>query len=123
MCVPTNDMLTQVASRLAKKGITSTEITADGPRDDEGVHIGTMYRFKGLEYQRMVIAGVQRGLLPGASVEALRRTDPSRYQAKCKRARSLLFVAATRARDALTIVWHGDPSPLLGKLSVTASAR
>jgi superfamily I DNA/RNA helicase len=121
VCVPTNDMVTQVASRLAKNGIVSTEITADGPRGDEGVHIGTMYRFKGLEYQRMIIAGVQRGLVPRASVEALRRTDPARYQAECKRARSLLFVAATRARDALTMVWHGEPSPLLGGLAATAA--
>ncbi|MGW2681841.1 UvrD-helicase domain-containing protein [Streptomyces sp. NPDC001414] len=121
VCVPTNDMVTQVASRLAKNGIVSTEITADGPRGDEGVHIGTMYRFKGLEYQRMIIAGVQQGLVPRASVEALRRTDPARYQAECKRARSLLFVAATRARDALTIVWHGEPSPLLGGLAAAAT--
>ncbi|MFJ5150461.1 UvrD-helicase domain-containing protein [Streptomyces sp. NPDC088353] len=121
VCVPTNDMVTQVAGRLAKNGIVSTEITADGPRGDEGVHIGTMYRFKGLEYQRMIIAGVQQGLVPRASVEALRRTDPARYQAECKRARSLLFVAATRARDALTIVWHGEPSPLLGGLAATAA--
>ncbi|MFI9173070.1 UvrD-helicase domain-containing protein [Streptomyces lincolnensis] len=123
VCVPTNDMVTQVAARLAKNGIVSTEITADGPRGDEGVHIGTMYRFKGLEYQRMVIAGVQRGLVPRASVEALRRTDPARYQAECKRARSLLFVAATRARDALTIVWHGEPSPLVGGVVATAATH
>ncbi|CAL9434689.1 UvrD-helicase domain-containing protein [Streptomyces sp. enrichment culture] len=123
VCVPTNDMVTQVAARLAKNGIVSTEITADGPRGDEGVHIGTMYRFKGLEYQRMVIAGVQRGLVPRASVEALRRTDQARYQAECKRARSLLFVAATRARDALTIVWHGEPSPLVGGLAATAATH
>jgi superfamily I DNA/RNA helicase len=122
VCVPTNDMVTQVTARLTRSGIVSTEITADGPRGDEGVHIGTMYRFKGLEYQRMIIAGVQRGLVPRASVEALRRTDPARYQAECKRARSLLFVAATRARDALTIVWHGEPSPLLGDLAAMADS-
>ncbi|TDT40029.1 UvrD-like helicase family protein [Streptomyces sp. BK208] len=123
VCVPTNDMVTQVGSRLARSGIVSTEITADGPRGDEGVHVGTMYRFKGLEYRRMIIAGVQRGLVPRASVEALRRTDPARYQAECKRARSLLFVAATRARDALTLVWHGEPSPLLGSLALAAGRR
>ncbi|AEY92246.1 putative DNA helicase [Streptomyces hygroscopicus subsp. jinggangensis 5008] len=123
VCVPTNDMVTQVGIRMARSGIVSTEITADGPRGDEGVHIGTMYRFKGFEYRRMIIAGVQRGLVPRASVEALRRTDPARYQAECKRARSLLFVAATRARDALTIVWHGEPSPLLGSLAQVAGPR
>ncbi|MFD7706102.1 hypothetical protein ACFV6E_08480 [Streptomyces sp. NPDC059785] len=33
--------------------------------------------------------------------------------------RSLLFVAATRARDALTISWYGDPSRFLRPLGVT----
>ncbi len=29
------------------------------------------------------------------------------------KSRSLLFVAATRARDALVITWNGHPSPFL----------
>ncbi|MGC0398451.1 superfamily I DNA/RNA helicase [Streptomyces sp. SAI-126] len=52
----------------------------------------------------------------------MRRTDPVRYQAERKRARSLLFVAATRARDALTIVRHGEPSPLMGGVAATAAS-
>ncbi|MER6956403.1 hypothetical protein [Streptomyces sp. NPDC000618] len=44
-------------------------------------------------------------------------------QVECKRARSLLFVSATRARDALTIVWHGKPSPLMGGVAATAATH
>ncbi|MFD8238919.1 UvrD-helicase domain-containing protein [Streptomyces albidoflavus] len=117
VCVPTNDMVTEVAYRLRQRGITSTEITSDGPRHEEGVHIGTMYRFKGLEYRRMIIAGVSQGLVPRASVEAWERTDPQRHRRELQRARSLLFVAATRARDALTITWNGRPSRFLEPLA------
>jgi hypothetical protein len=41
---------------------------------------GTMYRFKGLEYRCLIIAGVAEGLVPRASVDAWERTDPSRHQ-------------------------------------------
>ncbi|WP_431980940.1 UvrD-helicase domain-containing protein [Streptomyces qinglanensis] len=116
ICVPTNDMVTQLAERLARRGISPTEITQDGPRGDQGVHIGTMYRFKGLEYRCLIIAGVAEGLVPRASVDTWEHTDPSRHRRELHRARSLLFVAATRARDALAITWHGEPSRFLAPL-------
>ncbi|NEC01328.1 UvrD-helicase domain-containing protein [Streptomyces anulatus] len=116
ICVPTNDMVTQLADRLARSGITPSEITQDGPRGDQGVHIGTMYRFKGLEYRCLIIAGAAEGLVPRASVDAWEHTDPSRHRRELHRARSLLFVAATRARDALAITWHGEPSRFLAPL-------
>lgn len=116
ICVPTNDMVTEVAFRLGQRGIPSTEITPEGPRRDEGVHIGTMYRFKGLEYRRMIIAGVSEGLVPRSSVDVWERTDRPRHKRELQRARSLLFVAATRARDALAISWNGEPSRFLRPL-------
>ncbi|MEU5821190.1 UvrD-helicase domain-containing protein [Streptomyces sp. NPDC047803] len=116
ICVPTNGMVSQLADRLARSGITASEITQDGPRGDRGVNIGTMYRFKGLEYRCLIIAGAAEGLVPRASVDEWERTDPSRHERELHRARSLLFVAATRARDALAITWHGDPSRFLAPL-------
>lgn len=88
----------------------TVEIGPDGPRGDGGAHIGTVFRFKGLEYQRMVIAGVSEGLAPRTSVIRLRGTGALRHRRELQRARSLLFVAATRPRDALAISWHGTPS-------------
>ncbi|EMF55641.1 helicase [Streptomyces bottropensis ATCC 25435] len=55
------------------------EIRSDGPHGSTGVHIGTMFRFKGLEYQRMIIAGVAAGLVPREGVNGLRDTDPVRH--------------------------------------------
>jgi len=116
ICVPTNEMASQIAYSLAEAGIKPVEIGPDGPRGDAGVHIGTMFRFKGLEYQRMVIAGVSDGLIPRAAVNRLRTTDPVRYRRELQRARSMLFVATTRSRDTLAIFWHGTPSPFLEPL-------
>lgn len=117
VCVPTNAMASELAyTLLAHKGIKAVEIGPEGPRGDEGVHIGTMFRFKGLEYQRMVIAGVRDGLVPREAVNRLRSDDAVRYRRELQRARSLLFVAATRSRDSLAIFWHGRPSPFLEPL-------
>ncbi|MEV5544933.1 UvrD-helicase domain-containing protein [Streptomyces sp. NPDC052309] len=116
ICVPTNQMASQLAYTLAEHGVRAVEIGPEGPRGDDGVHIGTMFRFKGLEYQRMIIAGVSDGLIPRASVEQLRRVDPARHRREVQRARSLLFVATTRARDSLDLFWHGTPSPFLRPL-------
>ncbi|MFE6183145.1 UvrD-helicase domain-containing protein [Streptomyces sp. NPDC056465] len=117
VCVPTNAMASELAyTLLAHKGIKAVEIGPEGPRGDEGVHIGTMFRFKGLEYQRMVIAGVRDGLVPREAVTRLQSDDAVRYRRELQRARSLLFVAATRSRDSLAIFWHGRPSPFLASL-------
>ncbi|BCL27113.1 hypothetical protein ACFFS2_18240 [Streptomyces aurantiacus] len=64
VCVPTNEKVDEVVARLSRRGIMATKITGDGARGGEGVHVGTMYRFKGLEYRRMIIAGVSAGLVP-----------------------------------------------------------
>ncbi|MGX1633696.1 UvrD-helicase domain-containing protein [Streptomyces albidoflavus] len=116
ICVPTNQMASEIAYTLAQHGTRALEIGPDGPRGDGGVHIGTMFRFKGLEYQRMIIAGVSDGLVPRDAVTRLRAADPSRYRREVQRSRSLLFVATTRARDSLDIFWHGAPSPFLEPL-------
>ncbi|MFD8805082.1 UvrD-helicase domain-containing protein [Streptomyces sp. NPDC059597] len=116
IAVPTNQMATEVAYTLAQHDIRALEIGPDGPRGDSGLHIGTMFRFKGLEYQHMIIAGVTDGLVPRASVQQQRTADPARYRLEMQRARSLLFVAATRARDSLDVFWHGEPSPFLKQL-------
>jgi superfamily I DNA/RNA helicase/mRNA-degrading endonuclease RelE of RelBE toxin-antitoxin system len=122
ICVPTNQMAAEMAYTLKLHGIDSVEIRSDGPNGSTGVHIGTMFRFKGLEYQRMVIAGVTDGLVPREAVNSLRDRDPVRHRHEIQRARSLLFVAATRARDSVDVFWHGKPSPFLDDSWVASSA-
>ena len=113
VAVPERRQVTDVESYLNEHGILATSIGADGPRRPDAVHVGTLHRFKGLEYQQMIVAGISAGTIPAARVAGLRDTDPLRYEREIKQARSLLFVAATRARDSLAICWHGAPSPFL----------
>jgi superfamily I DNA/RNA helicase len=114
VCVPERWMVAEVESRLAKAEILSCSIGTDGPRAVEApVHVGTMHRFKGLEYRRMIIAGVSEGLLPARRVMAHERNDALRFRREIQQARSLLFVASTRARDSIVISWHGRKSRFL----------
>jgi superfamily I DNA/RNA helicase len=113
VAVPARRQVSEVESYLIEHGIAATTLGADGPRKPDAVHVGTLHRFKGLEYQQMLVAGVSAGLIPDARIAEHRDTDPVRYEREFKQARSLLFVAATRARDSLEITWHGSPSPFL----------
>ena len=72
-----------------------------------------MHRFKGLEYQNLAVVAVCDGILPHAAIERFRVADPARYARELDKARSLLFVSETRARDSLVISWHGKPSAFL----------
>ncbi|MGW1728131.1 UvrD-helicase domain-containing protein [Streptomyces sp. NPDC002306] len=123
VAVPDRDKVSQVIYHLATKaGLGYAQLTSDGPRGDGAIHVGTMPRFKGLEYQRLVIVGANDRLVPRMeAIERYRTEDPARYRRELRKARSMLFVAATRARDALTVTWHGDPSPFLaGTLATVA---
>ncbi|HWG99611.1 MAG TPA: UvrD-helicase domain-containing protein [Pilimelia sp.] len=114
VCVADHERVSQAMDYLSTKaGMTCAELTKDGPVGDGAIHVGTMHRFKGLEYQRLAIIGVSEGVLPRAGIARHRRDDPVRYERELRKARSLLFVAATRARDALSVSWHGAPSPLI----------
>lgn len=116
VAVPTRDLVSTVEGYLNDHGVGAASIGPDGPRKPDVVHVGTLHRFKGLEYQQMIVAGASDGIVPASRVSALRDTDPARYDRETKQARSLLFVAATRARDALVISWNGHPSPFLPSL-------
>ncbi|KOV12134.1 DNA helicase [Streptomyces sp. XY431] len=113
VCVADRELVNEVRHRLGKAGVTSAELSKDGPVGDGIVHVGTMHRFKGLEYQRLAIVAAADGVLPRRSHERLRSDDLAKYNRELRKARSLLFVAATRARDTLRISWHGSPSPFL----------
>ncbi|MEU9624101.1 UvrD-helicase domain-containing protein [Streptomyces sp. NPDC088251] len=117
VCVADRDSVNQVMYYLATEaGITVAELTKDGVKGDGEVHVGTMHRFKGLEYQKLAIVGARDGVIPRTAViDRYRESDPQRYAREERKARSLLFVAATRARDTLRISWHGAPSPYISR--------
>ncbi len=78
----------------------------------EGVRLATMHRVKGLEFDRVVIASVNSGLLPHRRAYAAASDAAEREKAETKE-RALLYVAATRAKKELLILSYGTPSPFL----------
>jgi superfamily I DNA/RNA helicase len=92
VALPDLPQVAEVVNYLDRQGIVVSAIGIDGPRVPDSVHVGTLRRFKGLEYERMLLAG----LTASAPLTA-----------------PLLHMAATRARESLVISWHGPPSELL----------
>ena len=94
---------------LAELGIGCTLL--DEREDGGGVRLGTMHRVKGLEFPVMILAAINAKYLPlpvpGLEDDLISKADHE------ERERSLLFVAATRARDLLIVTGWGKPSPFL----------
>jgi superfamily I DNA/RNA helicase len=85
----------------------------DQRREGAGVRLATMHRVKGLEFPVVMLAGINARYMP------LQRNpkddDPIAASDHEARERSLLFVAATRARDLLIVTNWGTPSPSLSR--------
>ncbi|MDA0935147.1 MAG: DEAD/DEAH box helicase [Planctomycetota bacterium] len=96
---------------LAEADIAHAKITREGPLAGRGVRLATMHRLKGLEFPCILLAGVQRGRVPPTYQS--QTADPSLKREAMTKERCLLYVACTRARDALVVCGHGKPSPLM----------
>lgn len=96
---------------LSGLGIKHTLL--DKHSEGDGVRLATMHRVKGLEFPVMILAGMNSGMMP-LRLKAV-DSDPSSKAEHEERERSLLFVAATRARDMLIVTSWGKTSPFLPK--------
>ena len=65
----------------------------------------TMHRAKGTEFSKVVLAGI--GWSSDAEQQRLAALEPAEREDAELRARSLVYVAATRARDELAVVRRG----------------
>lgn len=77
-----------------------------------GVRLATMHRVKGLEYDHIIVASANKNQLPFPG--ALRSAeDEVEKQEIFRKARSLLYVACTRARKSLFVSSYGRQSNLV----------
>jgi len=81
-------------------------------RSRPGVRLATMHRAKGLEFDRVVVAGVKDGTVP-LNVALRDAADDVDARQALKRERSLLYVSSTRAKHEVIVTCHGTPSPWL----------
>lgn len=110
----TNDLLTQYGNALREKGFDTYPIKRSEAEDRNvpGVRLATMHRVKGLEFDRIVIAGANAGIIPFEGPDS-HSTDPTVRADAETGERSLLYVAATRAKKAVVVTAFGKPSRFL----------
>ncbi|MHA7181622.1 3'-5' exonuclease [Arthrobacter sp. MDB2-24] len=108
--VRANYQIGKVISGLDERGITAR--TAGSAVASGVPAVMTMHRSKGMEFTRVVLFGVSDQYLPAAHQS--KNLAPAEQADALLRERSLLYVAATRARDGLVVSWSGKPSELLG---------
>jgi superfamily I DNA/RNA helicase len=90
------------------------EVKRDIPeqRDRPGVRIATMHRVKGLEFDHVVVAGANDGVVPLS--QALAEADDQVTARDAETAeRALLYVALTRAKKSALIIGYGKLSSFL----------
>ena len=110
-----NRAVDQAVSALEAAGIGARTL-AKGSVPGEEVSAGTMHRMKGLEFRCLAVVGAGGDQLPAPRSVTPREEDPGAHARDLLRERSLLFVACTRARERLSVSWHGHPSPFVEAL-------
>lgn len=109
--VRTHKLALEITSRLAELDVSVQPITSkvksDLPR------VVTMHRAKGLEFTHVLIIGCDDNTLSPSYVS----DGGSDSDSADPRERSLFYVASTRARDELVMLWSGTPSRFLPSTS------
>lgn len=99
----------EIRETLDFAGISTASVNTRG----EGVRVDTMHAMKGLEFRCVAVVGVDEDVLPVPGSVALAQDDPLAREHDLQRERCVLFVACTRARDALYVSHTRRPSPFL----------
>jgi superfamily I DNA/RNA helicase len=94
----------RMVNALNERGVQARAVDRDRPGEGR-VLVMTMHRAKGMEFAKVVLADV--GFQSAAEKSRLQGLDDSERRDAELRARSLVYVAATRARDELAVIQRG----------------
>ena len=109
-----NDDRDLIEDGLRKAQFETSRLQAGKPDDRSvpGIRIATMHRAKGLEFAAVAIPFLSRSAFPPQGAVKAAVDDADRADT-VDRYRSLLHVAATRAKTALRVSWSGEPTSLI----------
>ena len=112
----TNGGVEKLNVAMKRAGFTTRIINKDESDDpsDPALRIATMHRVKGLEFDQVFIPNLDINQLP-LRVELDQRPDQLSRELFENQERSLLHVAATRAKKRVVITYSGKPSTFISK--------
>lgn len=110
--IKTRHEATTMHQHLVREGVPSQFVGNNVAPGGDRIVVMTMHRSKGMEFRNVLIFGAAAG-----ATRALDRLHEDERPEALQRERSLLYVAITRPRDRLAIVWHGAQSELLPQQS------
>ena len=121
LAVRTHDDLNRYRGALEGRGIPVLVLDRDTGDDRSlpGLRMATMHRVKGLEFEYMVIAGMNAETMPLRYALRAVTDEVTRLQVEAME-RSLLHVAVTRARKRAYVTGWGDRSPVLSPEATSA---
>lgn len=105
-----------VQDELHRQGIKYNEIkNGDKKGDISGVSFSTCYSLKGLEFRVIILVGITERSMPSvvSSNYPFTNMDAAEQKEYLANIRSLLYVAITRARQAVFITGFGEKTGLL----------
>ena len=106
----THKLLGNYMSTLMQNGYRIFEIKRNKVDDAsyEGVRVATMHRVKGLEFDYVFVAGMNKGIMPLSS--AINHTDQASEDESITAEKCLLYVALTRAKLKTYLTGYGKKS-------------
>ena len=110
VCVPTNNRAKATAAGLTAAGLRCQQLDRFSGLPSSSVKIGTFHRAKGLEFKVVFLLGVSARSFPtprAPGQSALEHSERRVLQI------SQLYVAMTRARDALYVLCAEEPSDVV----------
>lgn len=114
LVVRTTELLDQYEAAIKAAGINTYHIRRSVAEDRKspGLRLATMHRVKGLEFDFVIAAGINNGIVPLAASTSS-ASDAFEAAENETRERALLYVAVTRAKRGVLITSHGKKSPYI----------
>ncbi len=112
----TNKAVEKLEALLKSEGFATRVINSDESDDpsDPALRLATMHRVKGLEFDQVFLPGLDASQMP-LQVELNKRPDALSRELFEQQERSLLHVAATRAKKRVVVSYSGKASPFIGQ--------
>ncbi|MCX5428422.1 AAA family ATPase [Streptomyces sp. NBC_00257] len=122
VCARFRTHTTRIADRLAAAGLPVVRVKDDETGDAVGVRVSSLHSLKGLEFRCVAVAGVTASAFPFRAAVTPAEVDPLQHATDLAAERCLLFVACTRAREALYVSHSGRASEFLDVVGLPANS-